>query len=246
MIGLAMPSGIRRHVREHDVCSRLGLSSPAGAEYRFKTLRRRWIEKIELQKLDARNGFHLKNVERNDAAARADAARGDLAPAAWRGAEIDDAGAGFKHFVTLIDFGELERRPRAETFAFGARHIRIADLAREPGARRRGPAFLVLEPRHALIVLRLAPDAVLAHHFDQHAFAQPAIGDAQSLAREGAANGIENGAARKHKISALGADAWIGRALLETHRHEFGDHTRDFVVAEPATVDAPAVVTRQA
>src|SRR6516164_9589946 len=121
MIGLAMPSGIRRHVREHDVCSRLGLSSPAGAEHRFKTARRRWIEKIELQKLDARNGFHLKNIESDDAAAR------------------------FKHFVTLIDFGELERRARAETFAFGARHIRIADLAREPGARRRGPAFLVLE-----------------------------------------------------------------------------------------------------
>ena len=59
----------------------------------------------------------------------------DLAPAAGRRTEIDDTGAALKNFVPLVDFGELVSRPRAQTFAFGASHIGIADLAREPSAR---------------------------------------------------------------------------------------------------------------
>src|SRR5262249_13357867 len=150
MVGLAMPGCVRRHVREHDVCFCLILSLrlSSAAEQRFKTLRRRRIEKVELQKLDAGNGFHVQNIKRDDPAAGADTACGDLAPATWCGTEVDDAGAGSEQFIAVIDLGELERPPRAETLAFGARHIRIADLAREPRPRRCGPALLILEPRH--------------------------------------------------------------------------------------------------
>jgi len=39
MVGLAMPGGIRRHIGEHNVCSRLDHCCAAAAEQRFKTLR---------------------------------------------------------------------------------------------------------------------------------------------------------------------------------------------------------------
>src|SRR5689334_2885297 len=97
-----------------------------------------------------------------------------------------------------------------------------------------------------MTALGFAPDAVLAHHFDQHAFAQSAIRDAQPPTREGAANGIENGAAGEHEIGTLGADTWIGHALFETHGHELFDNAGDLVVGEPAAIDAAALVARQA
>src|SRR6202046_1476481 len=95
-------------------------------------------------------------------------------------------------------------------------------------------------PGHAL---GLSPHAVLAHHLDQHAFAQAAIGDAQARAREGAANGVEDGAAGEHQVGALAADAGIGSAFVEAHVYELPDHARNLVVGEPAAVDAPAVVS---
>jgi hypothetical protein len=55
-----------------------------------------------------------------------------------------------------------------------------------------------------------APHAVGAHHLDQHALAQAAIGDAQSFARKKSPNGVEDGATGQHQIGAFGADAGIG------------------------------------
>ena len=112
----------------------------------------------------------------------ADPPRGDLAPAAGRGAEIDHACSGLEQTIFVVDLGKLVRGARAKSLALGARHVRIADLAFEPGPRRRRPALLPFEPCHD--PSGFAPDAVGAHHLDQHAFAQAAIGDAQARARE--------------------------------------------------------------
>ena len=104
--------------------------------------------KSSIEKFDPDDRFHVEDIERDDAAARADALRCDLAPAAGRGAEIDNAGARFEHAVFVVDFGKLIGGAGAKAFALGARHIRIAELALEPGPRRQGAALLVLESRH--------------------------------------------------------------------------------------------------
>jgi hypothetical protein len=83
------------------------------------------------------------------------------------------------------------------------------------------------------------------HHLHQHAFAQAAIGDAQPLAREGAADRLQDGAAGEHQIGALGADAGVGDAALVAHGEQPLDHTADLAVAHPAAVDAAALVARQ-
>ena len=74
----------------------------------------------------------------------ADAARRDLAPAARRRTEIDHARPGLEQFVALVDFSELKGRTRTQALAFGALDIWIADLSRQPSARRGGSAFLIL------------------------------------------------------------------------------------------------------
>ena len=51
------------------------------------------------------------------------------------------------------------------------------------------------------------PDIVGAHQFDQHAFAQPAIGNAQPLTGKNTADGLQNGATRQHEIGPLRTDA---------------------------------------
>ena len=61
--------------------------------------------------------------------------RRDLAPAAGRGAEVDDAGAGFEELVLGVDLGELVGRARAEALALGGRHIRVVELALQPALR---------------------------------------------------------------------------------------------------------------
>ena len=91
----------------------------------------------------------------------------------------------------------------------------------------------------------MIPHAVLAHHLHQHAFAQAAVGDAQPLARKGAADRFENGAAGEHQIGALRADAGVGDAVLVAHGEQPLDHGRDLCIVHPAAVDAAALVARQ-
>ena len=64
-----------------------------------------------------------------------DALCGDLAPAAGRGAEIDDAAAMLEQAIFVVDLDQLEGGARTKAFLLGARHIRIGELAFEPGAR---------------------------------------------------------------------------------------------------------------
>src|SRR5215472_6593480 len=103
------------------------------------------VQKIELQKLDAGDRLHLQNVERDDTAAGPGAARGDFAPAARRGAEIDHAGTGFEQMKFVVDLGELVGGTGAKAFALGAGDVRVIELARQPGARRGGALFAGLE-----------------------------------------------------------------------------------------------------
>ena len=132
MIGLAMAGSVRRHVGKYHVS--------LAAEYLLQPRGCRVIEKIELEELNAGDRLHVENVERDHASVArlrgADAPRGDLAPAARRGAQIDHAGAGLEHFIFVVDLGELIGGARAKTFALGACYVRIAELAFEPGARR--------------------------------------------------------------------------------------------------------------
>src|SRR6202040_2279579 len=102
-----------------------------------------------------------------------------------------------------------------------------------------GPAWHLAPPR------LLAPDAVLAHHLDQHAFAQPAVGDPQPPARECAPDRSENGATGKHEIGALAADAGIGGPFLVAHGEQPLDHPGHLIAAHPATVDAAPLVAAQ-
>src|SRR5262249_7831341 len=101
----------------------------------LKPIGRGGIEKVELDEFDARDRCHVEDVERDNLAACANAARGNLAPAARRRAEISDARALFQEMKLIVDLGELEGRARAIAFALGARHIGIVDLTFEPGTR---------------------------------------------------------------------------------------------------------------
>ena len=86
MVGLAVAGGIGRHVGKNHV----GRSPPSIALRRSGAAASR---KSSLTKFDAGNRFHVENIERDDAATFADAARGHFAPAARRRAEIDDTRA---------------------------------------------------------------------------------------------------------------------------------------------------------
>src|SRR5690349_20157080 len=97
-------------------------------------------------------------------------------------------------------------------------------------------------PRAAAVETAL-PHAILAHHLHQHALAQPAIGDAQPPAREGASHGIEDGAAGEHEIGALGTDAGVGDAILIAPVEQPLDHRGHLDIGQPAAVDPAAVIT---
>ena len=98
-------------------------------------LRRRFVEKVEFQEFDPDDRFHIENIERDHTTARADTLHRNFAPAAGRGAEIDDTRARFENTRFVIDFGKLISGAGAKAFAFGAHHVRVAELALEPGPR---------------------------------------------------------------------------------------------------------------
>ena len=167
-----MTGGVGRHIGKNDI----GRSARPVAEQGFQALRCGLVQEIQQQEFDAGDRFHFKYVERDDPPALPDPFRGDLAPTARRRAEIDDVHAGFEQVMLVVDFSKLVGRAGAKAFALGPRHIRVADLALEPSPRRRLATFLSLKPRHD--ASGFAPNSVGAHHLDQHALTQPAIGNA--------------------------------------------------------------------
>ena len=188
MIGLPMAGRIGGHVGKNDIGLSLGFcldlclslrmnfSLAVAAKHRFEAIESGLAEKIEFEEFHARDRLHIENVERDHAAARTDPPRGNLAPATGRRAEIDDARARLEQMKLVVDFSELIGCTGAKALALSARYIGIVDLAFEPGARRRLATFLSLEPLHD--ASGFAPHAVRAHHFDQHALAETAVGDA--------------------------------------------------------------------
>src|SRR4029078_2036961 len=92
------------------------------------------------------------------------------------------------------------------------------------------PPVLTWTCKRPVVSLAISPAperAVLAHHLDQHAFAQATVGDAQAQQRKGAPEGIEYGAAGEHEIGALDADAVVAGALLVAHAEQLVDSRGD-------------------
>ncbi|MBX9711996.1 MAG: hypothetical protein K2X60_13270, partial [Xanthobacteraceae bacterium] len=58
---------------------------------------------------------------------------------------------------------------------------------------------------------------VLAHHLDQHALTEAAVGDTQPRQRECPADGVENGSPRENEVGPVRTDAGIVAALAITH-----------------------------
>src|SRR6202035_5646120 len=73
----------------------------------------------------------------DDLALLADPFGRDLAPAAGRATEIDDAFAGRQKMKFLIELDQLERGARAITLPLGLGDIRVVELALKPERRRK-------------------------------------------------------------------------------------------------------------
>src|SRR6185295_9196467 len=98
-------------------------------------------------KFNARNRRHLEDIDRHDLAVGADALRRHLAPAARCGAQIDHTRAAFEQAMLVVDLDQLEGRARTETFALGARDIRIVELTLQPELGRQRAALAGFYPR---------------------------------------------------------------------------------------------------
>ena len=90
------------------------------------------------------------------------------------------------------------------------------------------------------------PDTFVGHQLAQDALAQSAVGHPQPRRRPMRADRLENGAACKHEIGAVGADAGVGDALAEVPADQRLDHPVDLVVVHPQPIDAAAVIALQA
>ena len=142
---------------------------------------------------------------------------GDLAPAAWRRAEIDHSRTFFEKSRLVVDLHQLVSGTRAHAFALGARDVRIVELTLQPlaGGLRSvrlfdANFFRTLALCHAPSGRRLVatvPCTVFAHHLHQHALAQAAVGDAKTRTRKRTPDRLEDRTAGEHKVCALGADA---------------------------------------
>ena len=129
-------------------------TSAGSAEHPLELIGRAWIEKIELDELDAGHRRHVEEVDRHDfpthlaalALRGADALGCDLAPAAGRGAEIDHPRALPEQMVLVVDLDQLEGSATAKALAPGARDIGIVELPLEPELRRQRTALAGLDP----------------------------------------------------------------------------------------------------
>src|SRR5690242_8973676 len=119
------------HVGQHDI-RRLA------AQGLFDAVGRLWVGHIKMELGDTRDRLHLGDVDGDHPSLprhQLHALRGDLAPAAWRGAQIDHAHAGPEEKVFVVDLGELEGSARAQPPSLRLLDIRIVELALEPSRR---------------------------------------------------------------------------------------------------------------
>ena len=90
---------------------------------------------VHLPELDPVDRLHLEKVDRDHPApalARLHPRRRDLAPAAGRGAEVDDPLAGPEQLMLVVDLDQLIGRARAVAFAARLGDIGVVELAFEP------------------------------------------------------------------------------------------------------------------
>ena len=89
-------------------------------------------------------------------------------------------------------------------------------------------------------------DSVGVHQRNQNAFAQATIGDADTLGRPFAADGLEDGAAGQHQIGAVAADAGMGDAAVEGHGEQDLHGLVDLAALHPQAIDLLALVALEA
>src|SRR6185312_6013587 len=180
MIRLPVTGGVSGHVGEHDV--------DRAAEHLLQFFRRILVEEIELHEGDAGDRLDVEKIDCDDftfSALRADALGRDLAPAAWRRAQIHDTRAALKKARLVVDFHKLISRARAIAFALRAANIRVVQLTREPLPRRHRTLLRWLEfflpaiACHVLAQARFFPRAIRPHQLHKYALAQTAVSDAE-------------------------------------------------------------------
>ena len=193
---------------------------------------------------DALDRVHLEKVDGDHPApaARAPSSGGrDLAPAAGRGAEIDDALPGLEQLVLVGDLQKLKGRARAKTLAPGLRDVGVVELALEP--QRRGeralagrlhpglqrPAALAARAgaAHRQRALRCGPTPSSRISWLRMPSRRPRSAMRSRSAGKCDADRFENRAAREHEVRALVSDAGVGGALGVAHRAEPRDRVVD-------------------
>ena len=95
---------------------------------------------VHLPELHPFDRVHLQEIDGDHpspALMRANPRRRDLAPAAGRGAEIDNALARLEQLVLVVDLDELVGRARPVAFAARLGDVGIVELALEPAGRGR-------------------------------------------------------------------------------------------------------------
>src|SRR5271165_439419 len=130
MISLAMARRVGRHVREDPV-------GRAAEPFAYDPRRIRIVE-VHAPEFDALDRVHVETIDGDHPAGAVFRSRlcgRDLAPAARRGAEIDDALPGLEQLVFVGDLQELKGRARAIALAPGLRDIRVVELPLEPERR---------------------------------------------------------------------------------------------------------------
>src|SRR5262249_16763493 len=97
---------------------------------------------------------------------------GDLTPASGRCAKIEHPGAGFENAILVVDFDKLEGGAGTETFAPGARYVRIVELPLQPCHGRHGAALPAPYPH---LQLALTAAARAGGHAEPHTWSSRII-----------------------------------------------------------------------
>ena len=116
--------------------TRSTLDGPTSAE---QLLEHGVVVEIALQELDARDGRHVEDVHGDDPALAIEQPGRVLAPAAGRGAEVDDRHAGLQQPVADVWISSsLKAARERQPSSSGPLHIRVRLVLGEPGAETLG------------------------------------------------------------------------------------------------------------
>ncbi len=139
----------------------------------------------------------------------------------------------------LHDVAEGSRREPLGLGAVGRHAARFGVAGLKPFSGDAPAVVAMVAVGNAAVV------TVLGHQRGENAFAQTPVGDAQALARPDPQQRLEDGAAGQHEIGAFLADARLRHTLGIAHVDQVLRHGTGVVGAEPATVDAGALIGRK-